>query len=1203
MQRNQSITDFFKPAHNSSDRTVFASQLNGNINDELGRLAIPGAEQLGRSIKVSSPARKRRKMPCPSPNKSPIIEAFKRGVKQVKSTSPNTFDSICVSSKETLTSLCSCTKCPENITPQKTAMRKLILCTDSSLHAPLNNTFKKKIAAEEQSEANGCFSLENSSEQKVQCKPMGGVDSEGMWSKQSPKPAPKTVLKDRGIGSGNLENISVSHQRLKSSISKSCNLTDPDLQIAIETTYANEEERAFNPRLVQSLQHSWNQESGSFSGVGKNSPQENRSHVMNGLGLVQENLPVGSASCIQRIVPRISLPEAMPVSRSVMIKNNSFSVMCSNGKRKRTSGHSGFQSLGHSEGQISESYLHLSGKELKNTKSCFMDNAVTASSLGVPDSKIADLRTNNGSLSKVSLESNTQNARRFVSLNIDPSSVKAVNARQCHHNTTEHSKDTSLIAQPAESLKLSVPSDERTTYRHLACLQTKASSNLHSLEQMHLRPHPSIMGSTSPEPQDTNCMIALPHVEEISLPSECCGTLNCKGDFKPALRSSEIIRKPLLLKEIDGTITSHSSEDEFSSRDLLPSSNGDVLRCELVDDHKPNRRRQDSLDSDDSFECNLDSDDDDEMLQPLEKIMQNASSLPTATPEKACFEVLSSQESITPLNTQFTAPSPVAYANSLDRLLREKEDSKRLDDLEQKLKGDIEQGMGIFCPFADEPNTDEEGTLSEEHRAFINKFSVVTDAIPDLHPGEEIFHLSNSGKLFNQHTLDLKNFGFVPHREEEKLILSAGKKQQINLATQSFLSLIYRFVQCPAPILRWLFQMMSVHSDYIVSVQILNTLMDVTVSNFSTSDAHFRPWMPSILDVAVVFLNMGIPFTSLFSLQCLQPDFKEEDILFQMRTSVSQEENHQSTKSPAFSRFPESNIINIIKFLGFCTTVCPEHYKDHDIMQLLIFLFKIRLEKQLKQIPLVDIHCLLENLLKNIRDWNVKMVELCMCISKLSSHHHNLLKLVHLVPNSIARGRQLRKHLSLLIISKLLDKKCECLPQDNNLQMSLLYRYIIQMKPSTLTKKMLAEEIAEHQNDYPEQVVHAKVEQKAYYLTYSLLNLVNEASYLDVCLSNERTFILKLCSALEKHVKCDIREDARLFYRTKVKDLVARIYGTWQELLHNSRPNKGKLHDYWEPVFECQSPNSKDMDEAVNLAEPFPLKKEIEEIAQDTKSI
>lgn len=56
-----------------------------------------------------------------------------------------------------------------------------------------------------------------------------------------------------------------------------------------------------------------------------------------------------------------------------------------------------------------------------------------------------------------------------------------------------------------------------------------------------------------------------------------------------------------------------------------------------------------------------------------------------------------------------------------------------------------------------------------------------------------------------------------------------------------------------------------------------------------------------------------------------------------------------------------------------------------------------------------------------------------------------------------------------------------------------------------------------------------------------------------------------LCGALEKHVKCDIREDARLFYRTKVKDLVARIHGKWQEIIQNCRPTQGQLHDFWVP--------------------------------------
>ena len=38
-------------------------------------------------------------------------------------------------------------------------------------------------------------------------------------------------------------------------------------------------------------------------------------------------------------------------------------------------------------------------------------------------------------------------------------------------------------------------------------------------------------------------------------------------------------------------------------------------------------------------------------------------------------------------------------------------------------------------------------------REFLKKFSITIDAIPDHHPGEEIFNFLNSGKIFSQYTL------------------------------------------------------------------------------------------------------------------------------------------------------------------------------------------------------------------------------------------------------------------------------------------------------------------------------------------------------------------------------------------------------------------------------------------------------------------
>jgi len=163
-------------------------------------------------------------------------------------------------------------------------------------------------------------------------------------------------------------------------------------------------------------------------------------------------------------------------------------------------------------------------------------------------------------------------------------------------------------------------------------------------------------------------------------------------------------------------------------------------------------------------------------------------------------------------------------------------------------------------------------------------------------------------------------------------------------------------------------------------------------------------------------------------------------------------------------------------------------------MLLILMLFKMSLEKQLKQIPLVDFQSLLINLMKNIRDWNTKVPELCLAINELSDHPHNLLWLVQLVPNWTSRGRQLRQCLSLVIISKLLDEKREDIPNANNLQITVLHRYLVQMKPSDLLKKMVLKKRAEQPNGTIDDSLHLELEKQAYYLTYILLHLVGEVS-------------------------------------------------------------------------------------------------------------
>ncbi|XP_063100084.1 SMC5-SMC6 complex localization factor protein 2 isoform X1 [Cavia porcellus] len=731
---------------------------------------------------------------------------------------------------------------------------------------------------------------------------------------------------------------------------------------------------------------------------------------------------------------------------------------------------------------------------------------------------------------------------------------------------------------------LYLPQEKSVIKKASTLHKTKTASSETSKETkpLPLLSHVPSAGSSQVPLSAKNCTVPVPKKDkERSSSKECSGhsTVSSKHKEHKAktnktdsnLSSGKIsegslcaeygtpTKSPLAALEVVPCNPSPAAPSDKAPSDKESSGNSNVGSSALK------RKLRGDFDSDEeSLACNLDSDEEEEPLESLAEIMAlNFSQTPaTSARPPAVSKKLQSQS---PDYKEHIHSG--TYTNTLERLVKEMEDTQRLDELQKQLQEDIRQGRGIKSPIriGDQDSTDDEDNLLEEHREFLKKFSVTIDAIPDHHPGEDIFNFLNSGKIFNQYTLDLRDSGFIGKSAVEKLILKSGKTDQIFLTTQGFLTSAYHYVQCPIPVLKWLFRMMSVHTDCIVSVQILSTLMEITIRNDTFSDSPVWPWIPSLLDIAAVFFNMGVDFRSLFPLENFQPDFNEDYLVSGTQMTLGGTESEDSSSKPIFSALPETNILNVVKFLGLCTSIHPEGYQDRETMLLIFMLFKMSLEKQLKQIPLVDFQSLLINLMKNIRDWNAKMPELCLGINNLSSHPHNLLWLVQLVPNWTARGRQLRQCLSLVIISKLLDEKHGDVPNTSNLQISVLHHYLVQMKPSDLLKKMVLKKRAEQPDGTIDDSLHLELEKQAYYLTYILLHLVGEVSCSHSFSSGQRKHFVLLCGALEKHVKCDIREDARLFYRTKVKDLVARIHGKWQEIIQNCRPTQGQLHDFWVP--------------------------------------
>ncbi|KAG8435354.1 hypothetical protein GDO86_013349 [Hymenochirus boettgeri] len=564
------------------------------------------------------------------------------------------------------------------------------------------------------------------------------------------------------------------------------------------------------------------------------------------------------------------------------------------------------------------------------------------------------------------------------------------------------------------------------------------------------------------------------------------------------------------------------------------------------------------------------SSDEDDTLMSLEEIMQLKSKPSPATPQGSLPDLSPFSSPWTPSQlNKITVATPTKYANNLSRLVKEKTESERLQEMEKKLQEDIQKGQGLLFPDTD--NETDDCNLDDEHMEFVRKYSIEPNHFPDHPPGEDIFNLAASGNLFSHHTLDLRMMGCTLESSEENLIFSCDITNQLMLAGDGFLMFIYRYKTCPTVLMKWMFQMVAVHPSYTTSVKILDAMIAITSNNLSIEGSTKDPWIPSLLDVATVFFNMGVNFQTLFPVQHLQPSFCCSSLVSAIPVSVKREGNLNVPILQTFTSIPEMQITHVIKFLGFCTAVCPESYSDQENILLFLLVVKIYLERTLKYSSIVDLHTLLGNLLQNIKDWESKMPELSLALSDISRHHHNFVKVTQLIPAYETRGRQLKRHLSLILISNLIGENYKKVTLNYDSQMSFLCQCLVQMKPSNLIKKM------QKNTEDDEQL---NLDQKAYYLTFSLLNLVNDASSVDEGFSVQRKYLLRLCAALEKHIKCDIREGPRFYYRTKVKDLLARIHGKWQKLLHCSRPNQGRIHDFWETVSDNLSPGNSQDDNA-----------------------
>ncbi|XP_048060185.1 SMC5-SMC6 complex localization factor protein 2 isoform X3 [Megalobrama amblycephala] len=553
----------------------------------------------------------------------------------------------------------------------------------------------------------------------------------------------------------------------------------------------------------------------------------------------------------------------------------------------------------------------------------------------------------------------------------------------------------------------------------------------------------------------------------------------------------------------------------------------------------------------------------DEQLPSLRDILDWSVRVPV-TPEKDAFS-----EPNTPVPKaapEAVKTKAVSYRNTLEQMLQEKEQYQRSKELERQLLESCEEDLLNLDE--DENRESKEEDISLEQREFLQRFLVASCAIRDIHPGEEVFIPAKFGRLFNHQTLDLRKISVTPHNRSQQILLQARTEHVLSLISAGLLRKAYFSFPCQPEVTCWLFQLMSVHPNPIVSSLLMQSLQTIALSAAQHIVEHqsrrFKVWEPSIRDITLVFLNMGASFISLFPLEALQPPFTEGDLLEAFQPEETSQDRVISDMKDS-GTLPTHNLESVLKYLSLCTALCPRAYTDEELLLLLALVCRIGLETHFQLLPTGNFSLLLQNLLRNITNWDVQISKTCQILTDLSEDHHNLRRLVYLLPDS-SRGKQLKRHLSVSIISKLLNHTCTYKPSGTEFKLSELKPFLPQMRPSSLLKGLRS---ARREED-----CDATLDQQAYYLCYSLLTLTNEASNFEFLPSNQRNDLRSLSSQLEKHIKCDIRESEKMLYRSKVKDFVARIYTKWQVLLTRTRPQEGKLYDYWKPPPEDELPSS-----------------------------
>ncbi|XP_054030880.1 protein FAM178B [Dryobates pubescens] len=462
--------------------------------------------------------------------------------------------------------------------------------------------------------------------------------------------------------------------------------------------------------------------------------------------------------------------------------------------------------------------------------------------------------------------------------------------------------------------------------------------------------------------------------------------------------------------------------------------------------------------------------------------------------------------------------------------------------------GRSHRGHQAVCP-QQEPLVNSLDSLLWEKRDFLAHFSTHSSSMPTLHPGEPIF----CAQPVPVPTLDARRL--QPQSPLERLFLWSSPSCQAALVHAGGLRLLYHSVPtCPVPVLRWLFQLLTLCPPLPNALQALCDLWLGTEGE--------QPWCPTLQEITQAVSQLGANLSPLLHRHLLPPELCPASTR-DLDPSCSPRQADANSSLALVAQLGD-----VCQFLALCVVTQPCSYSDGARLALLTLFSFLGLARALRCQPLPQLQHLLHCLLEGIRDWQEQLPALCQALCQLSRHHHNLVALVQLLPDLTSRGRELRQLLSLHAVAGLLGEPpgsvpppgagaevgaagCSCCagswPWRSRMPCGAWsrprtpsWRWVPPLPPTLWAPSSVPAALRASPC--------ARCCPQVCYLSRSLLLLASAVVGTECPAAEQRGALQQLCARLERHFRSGRRRGTQLC-GAQLESLVTLLLVRWQEML------------------------------------------------------